>query len=479
MLRKNIAAIVLAAILTLGLPQGDALGRHEKTPRVLGAITIAPNVAPATTFKIDKKYYPSTVGPNFLPDGMLITTAGNPNVFYVRGGKKSWVIPSVLNKWLGENHYFKQEIITSIPAADFARYPQTSSVNPAYHGKVLVHPNGVQYFIDDKNRKRELSAGVRAALKIPAGNLYPTSSIHLQEFATGPKLTADRYPGGMVVYTGAYHGGRIWKIKEGADGVLHKHLYLSDYLYEADFNPDESHRALANDTRLAKHPRGINIERYPDGWAVGIGTGSYIVKGGAARLVATPQIFGAMGYTAARVRKDSPEYLNRYPKGEPIRAFKSLVATGAAATAGAPSTPTAGIDLSKVRPAIRTLITQVNELYQLAYDKDVTAEENRFWVNYVYQGEVSTREDLLAAMRRAKTTGTKPSLTSRTAVLSESTLESKWFPYLFYFVHQKEPDDAAKAYWYERIRPGDRDTIEKLGGTLQWIKENYNGATHR
>ncbi len=129
----------------------------KPTPQVLGSITIAPNVAAATKFSIDKKYYPSPVGPNFLPDGVLITTPGHPNVYYVKNGKKSWIIPGILNKWLGENHYFKQEIIISISRADFDRYPQVASVNPAYIGKILVAPNGTQYFIDDKNRKREIS----------------------------------------------------------------------------------------------------------------------------------------------------------------------------------------------------------------------------------------------------------------------------------------------------------------------------------
>lgn len=452
----------------------------KPTPQVLGSITIAPNVAAATKFAIDKKYYPSPVGPNFLPDGVMITTPGHPNVYYVKNGKKSWIIPGILNKWLGENHYFKQEIIISIPRADFDRYPQVASVNPAYIGKILVAPNGTQYFIDNKNRKREISAGVRSALKMPGGNTYPTSAAHVQEFLTGPKLTAANYPGGMIVYTGPYHGGRFWKILEGTDGKLYKHLYLSDYIYEADFNPDESLRAPAIDALLAKHPRGTNIERYPDGWPIGIGTSIYITQGGTARLVATPQIYSAMGYIPSRVRKDSPEYLIRYPKGQPIRAFKSVLATGAAATAGAPSlAPNTAYDLSKVRPAIRTLISQINELYQLAYDKDVTVDENKFWVNYVYQGEVATREDLLAAMRRAKSTGKKPTLTSRTAVLAESTLESKWFPYLFYFVHQKEASDEDKDYWYGRITPGDRETIEGLGGTIQWIKENFGGATRK
>lgn len=457
-----------------------AMGYQRAHRHVLGAVSVAPNVAAATKFSIDKKYYPSSAGPNFLPDGVLVTTPGSSNVFYVRNGKKSWVTPAVLTTWLGENHYFKREVIFSIPAADFARYPQTSSVNPAYVGKILIHPSGTQYFIDDKLRKREISASVRGALKIPGGNSYPTSAAHLQEFTTGPKLTASKYPGGMAVYTGPYHGGRFWRIKEGADGKLYKHLYLSDYIYEADFNPDESHRAQATDALLAKHPRGANIERYPDGWVVGIGSSIYVVQREQLRLITTPQLFDTMGYQKSRVRTDSPEYLKRYPHGEPIRAFKSVTATGSSATKGAPSVaPNAANDLSKVRPAIRSLIAQVNELYQLAYDGDVTAEENRFWVNYLYQGEVTTKEDLVAAMRSAAKSGQKPALTPRTAPLSEEELEQHWLPYLFYFVHQSEPSEDDTHYWYGRIAPGDRETIEGLGGTLQWIKDNLNGATRK
>lgn len=457
-----------------------AMGYQKARPQVLGAVTVAPQVAGAAKFATDKKYYPSTAGPNFLPDGVLITAPGHANVYYVRGGKKSWIIPGVLNKWLGENHYFGREIIISVSKEDFARYPQTSSVNPAYEGKILIHPNGTQYFIDDKLRKREMPGSVRSALKVPGGNAYPTSAAHLQEFKTGPKLSAASYPGGMVVYTGPYHGGRFWKMREGKDGKIYKHLYLSDYIYEADFNPDESHRAPAIDAMLAKHPRGTNIERYPDGWPIGIGSSIYVTRGGQARLITTPKLFDALGYTSRRVRKDSPEYLARYPKGEPIRAFKGIVASGSAASRGAPApAPNSAHDLHKVRPAIRTLIARVNEFYQLAYDSDVSTSENKFWVDYVYNGEVTTREDLLAAMRRAKKTGKKPPRTSRAGALDESVLESHWLPYLFYFVHQSEPSEDDNDYWYDRIKQGDRETIEGLGGTLQWVKDNLGGATRR
>jgi len=440
-------------------------------------LSAAPTVT-AASFKVDRNLYPSAVNPNFLPDGTLVKSPTSPEVFYIKGSKKSWVLPRVINRWLGENHYFKHDVILTISADDLARYPQTSSVNDIYIGKVLQHPSGTQYFIDDKLRKRQLSASVRTAFKIPGGNLYPTSAVHLREFRAGPALTkANQYPGGMVVYTGAWHGGRIWRIKEAAGGQLMKHLYLSDYIYEADANPDESMRAPADAAILARHARGANIERYPDGWVVGLGTSVYVVQQGALRLIASPEVLAAMGYKQKYVLKYHPEFLRRYPHGYSIGAFKSVIA-GQAGKGVPRAAPNTASHLIKVRPLIRTLINNVNTYYLTAYDKEPTASENRFWVNYLYNGEVNNEADLKAAMRRAAVTGRKPALTSRTAVLSSDVLKSHWFPYLFYFVHQKEPTQADKNYWYGRIRPGDRNTIEKLGGTLQWIKDNYR-VTHR
>lgn len=438
----------------------------------------AANVGTAASFKVDKNLYPSPYNPNFLPDGTLVKSPTSPEVYYLKSGKKSWVLPSIINKWLNENHYFKSDIIITISADDLARYPQIKSVNEIYIGKVLQHPDGTQYFIDDKLRKRKLSASVRAAFKMPGGNLYPTSAIHLGEFTTGPALTsAAQYPGGMVVYTGAWHGGQIWRIKEAAGGQLMKHLYLSDYIYEADGNPDESMRAPANPVILAKHSRGSNIERYPDGWTVGLSYNIYVVQRGKLRLIASPEVFAAMGYKQKYVLAQYPEFLKRYPHGYSIGAFKSVIAASAGKEQPT-AAPNTASNLTRVRPTIRTLITRVNDLYLTAYDKEPTASENKFWVDYLYNGEVNNEADLKAAMKRAAVTGKKPTLTPRTAAINLDQLKSHWFPYLFYFVHQTEPDSSDRAYWYERIKSGDRDSIEKLGGTLQWMKENL-GATRR
>jgi hypothetical protein len=437
----------------------------------------AKSVATSKSFKADKNLYPSTRNPNFLPNGTLVKSPTNPAIYFIKNGSKSWVLPKIIDRWLGENHFFKHDIVITISNDDLVRYPQTSSVNDIYIGKVLQHSDGTQYFIDDKLRKRKLSAGVRASFRIPGGNLYPTSSIHLREFKTGPALKTDLYPGGMVVYTGAWHGGQIWRIKEASGGKLMKHLYLSDYIYEADGNPDESMRAPADAARLARHSRGSNIERYPDGWVVGLSNNIYVVQGGKLRLVASPGIFAAMGYKQKYVLKHYPEFLKRYPHGYSIGAFKTMVA-GSAGKGQPKAAPNTASHLTKVRPHIRTLINRVNDYYLTAFDKEPTSSENKFWVDYIYNGDVNNEADLKAIMKRAAITGRKPSRTSRTAKISLDKLKSHWFLYLFYFVHQKEPSEADKNYWYSRIRSGDRDTIGKLGETLQWLKDT-TGATSR
>jgi hypothetical protein len=99
-------------------------------------------------------------------------------------------------------------------------------------------------------------------------------------------------------------------------------------------------------------------------------------------------------------------------------------------------------------------------------------------VDYIYNGEVNNEADLRTAMQRAAVTGNKPARTSWTAEIGSEKLKSHWFPYLFYFTHQKDPDEADKDYWYGRIDSGDRNTIEKLGGTIQWLKDQ-EGKTRR
>lgn len=439
----------------------------------------APVVVPAASaFAAERALYASPHNPNFLPDGMLIKGPTKGDVYYIKDGKKSWVLPSILSRWFGEAHFFSSDFVITVTDADLARYPQTTSVNPLYIGKVLQHPNGSQFYIDDKLRKRPLSTAVRNALKFPAKNLYPTTAAHLAEFKTGPALKSDKQPGGMIIFDGPFHGGRIWRLKEASDGVITKRLYLGDYFYEAEYYPDESQRVAVSAEELARYRRGTNIGTYPNGWIVSLNNQRYVFQGGKLRLIGSNEIFNAFGYNPKYVLTAFSQFYKNTAHGQPIGAFKNIIAKNIQLVGSPTTAASSASNLTKVRPHIRALIADLNNLALSIYDREITVPENKFWVDWLYNGEAQNKDQLVAAMKRAVATGKLPARTSRTAVLAEGTLETKWFPYLFYFVHQKEPNDDDRDYWFDRIRPGDRDTIEKLGGTLQWLKDT-SGLTHK
>jgi hypothetical protein len=456
-----------------------AMGYQKVHPTGTVLASISPVIVPpVATFTTEKALYASPYNPNFLPDGMLVKSVSKADVYYIQDGKKSLVLPNILQRWFGEAHFFKGDFVIVLTDADLARYPQSAAVNPLYVGKVLKHPDGSQFYIDDKFRKRPLSAAARTKLKFPGKNLYPTTATHLAQFKTGPALTGDKQPGGMIIYDGPFHGGRIWRLEEASDGVITKRLYLGDYFYEAEYYPDESQRVAVSLMELARYRRGSNIGIYPDGWIVSLNNQRYVFQDGKLRLIGSNEIFNAFGYNARYVLTAFSQFYKNAPYGQPIGAFKNIIAKNIQLVSTPQAAPSSAATLIKVRPEIRTLISTLNTIALPIYDRELTIAENQFWVDWLYNGEAQTKDQLLTAMKRHVATGVFPARTSRTAVLAESILETKWFPYLFYFVHQKDPNEDDRDYWFSRITPGDRDTIEKLGGTLQWLKDTA-GLTHK
>lgn len=449
--------------------------------KTTGSITTTSTVLPASDFKIDTKYYPSPVNPNFLPDGTLVKAKNKPQIYYLRNGKKSWIMDSIVSQWLSEAHYFDRDVIISISETDLDRYPQVTSVNPYYVGKILRHPDGRQFFIDDQLRKRPLSSSVRSALNYPSRNLYPTSAGHLSEFKTGSAITrTDIHPGGTVTYNGAYHGGTVWRIEENDSGKLTKRLYLQDYIYEAEGYPWSSQILPVSDAELERYARGSNIERYPNGWVVGVNNKTSVVRDGKLRHITALELFDAMGYSHKYVLDVYPEFLERYPQTTPIAAFKTLK-FGTSSGSGS-STEDEYDDyastLVELRPSARDLIRNVNDTYLSVFDKQITADANKFWVDYVYKGEAQSKRELIVAMEETRDTGTRPSFTPRKTAIDEDLLKNRWFSYLFYYVWHEEPSQAAQDYWHSRIGPSDIRTIYKLGGAIQWLKDTQN-KTHQ
>lgn len=432
--------------------------------------------APAVSgFKVSSSLYPSPYGPNFLPEGTLIKSTTSPQVYYVVGGKRSYVLPSILDRWLTEAHFFDHNVVVTVSPQDFARYVPTSAKNPTFIGKVLQHPTGSQFYIDDKYRKRPLSATVRKQLKFPSGNLYAVSTALLAEFPTGPALTGAKQPGGMIIYDGPYHGGRIWRLQELSGGQIAKRLYLADRFYEAEYYPDENQRVGVSATQLAQYVRGANIETYPNGWVVGLNTSTYVVNAGRLRHITSPAIFTAMGYRTTNIQTAFPEFLKQLGRGENISAFKGVVDSRGVATsnpAPAPST-TATSGLTRINATMRYAITQINPIYRSVFDKEVTASENQFWADHIFAGEVRNETELRAAMNLAKSTGTKPGRTCRTCGIDADTLKNRWFPYLFHYTWLKNPSADDTTFWHARVDAG-RNTIQLLDSNIQWLKQSEN-----
>lgn len=133
-----------------------------------------------------------------------------------------------------------------------------------------------------------------------------------------------------------------------------------------------------------------------------------------------------------------------------------------------PKTATAA-DL-RVPPESRRLIQNVNTLFLQIYDRNPTPAENTFWVDYLYKGEAQTEAAFLAALKQAKATGRRPTITSRDAELPPERLLT-YVNFLFYYVFGRFPDGEEKAFWDDRVNSGLRKTITDLGGNMQYLKD--------
>lgn len=420
--------------------------------------------------------FPSSYGTDKLPDGFLIKQTGSSDIYIIRSGKKSLIFRPIFDRWVKEAHYFKGDVVITLPASEMKKYPSAPPRNLLYMGRILS-ANGRRYFIDDKLRRRSISPKVQAALKYPARNVYTVPQGLLDAFPDGPAITrTDRHPGGTVMYRGAYHGGIVYLIT----GDDTKREFLQDYAYETRGYPWSSQIIPVSPEELARYKRGPHISTYPDGWVVGKGSRIYLTQGDKLRWIASNAIFQAMKYNSKYVLRVFPEFLKNYAEGDPVTAFKGILtavsessANTAKDTAAAGRSSTASL---RVPPETRRLISQVNVLFLPVYDRNPTAAENAFWVDYLYKGEAQTEEAFVSALKDAKVTGARPAITSRDVELPPEKLK-KYVSFLFYYVFGRIPDEGEKTFWDQRVDSGLRKTITDLGGNMQYLKER--GMTKR
>ena len=429
------------------------------------------------------EFAPSPYGRGKLPDGFLIQAKGRPEVYVIRGGKKSLIYRPILDRWLTEAHYFKHDVIVTLSPAELATYRDAPARNAFSMGRILTVEGKKKFFIDDRLRRRPISPAVQAALKYPSRNVYKVPASIVNEFPVGPAVTrTDRHPGGTVLYRGAYHGGVVYLIR----GDDTKHEFLHDYAYETMGFPWSSQILPVSPEELARYKRGAHVSTYPDGWVVGKGSRVYVTQSGKLRWIASNELFRALKYNPKYILRVFPEFFRNYEPGDPVTAFKDVSVTVSEdavrtaqqiATGRTAGTSAEGVTASlRVPQRVRQLIASVNALFLSVYDRNPTASENKFWVDYLYKGEAQTEEEFLAALKETKGSGERPTITSRTAVLEPEKLLG-YVNFLFYYVHGRFPDEGEKAYWDERVRSGIRKTIEDLGGNIQYLKDQ--GFTKR
>ncbi len=304
----------------------------------------------------------------------------------------------------------------------------------------------------------------------------------LDSFPDAPAVTrTDVHPGGTVVYYGAYHGGKVFLITDGNK----KREFLEDYIYEAMGFPWSSQILPVSAAELARYGRGPHIGTYPDGWILKKGNYYYLTQGGALRWITGTQIIAAMGYNLKYAFSAYPQFYAQHSWGQPIISFGAAKATITASgleTAkrniyGAASPGVAAVPgASRMPPEVAKLMNELNTIFLTIYDRDPTAAENKFWLDYLYKGEAQTKAALVAALKGALATGKMPSITPRNAEIGQEKL-LRYVDFLFYFVFGRFPDTEEKNFWRDRVTSGLRRTIEDLGGNMQYLKEQ--GLTRR
>lgn len=416
--------------------------------------------------------YPSPYGKNKLPDGFLIQAKGKEDVYVIRGGKKSLIYRPILDRWLKEAHYFKRDVIVKVSAAEFATYPDAPPRNAFSMGRILTMGE-TRYFIDDRLRRRPISKAVAAALKYPGRNVYTVPAGILNAFPEGPTVTrTDRHPGGTVMYHGAYHGGKVYLIRNDDT----KHEYLQDYAYETMGFPWSSQILPTTAAELARYKRGAHISTYPDGWIVGIGGNRFLVQGGKLRWIASQALFDALGYNPKYALTVFPEFFKNYQVGQPVTAFKNVRATVTQASADrAASLARAPGNFAGLSAETQKLLAEVNRLFLEVYDRNPSREENKFWVNYISAVKPRSARALQQTMATTRNTGALPALPKTTnaqdlKVPPESRRLIQNVNALFLSTYDRNPTPAENTFWVDYLYKGDVQTEEDFLVALRAVK---------
>lgn len=371
--------------------------------------------------------------------------------------------------------------VYEVPASVLNAFPEGPPVTRTDRhpgGTVMYHGpyhGGIVYLIRGDDTKHEfLQDYAYETMGFPwSSQILPTTAAELARYKRGAHIST--YPDGWVISIGGNHflvaGGKLRWIASKAlfDSLGYNTKYVLTVFPEFFKNyavgrPVTAFKATRAAVSQASADRAASL--------LGVTGGFEGLSDEQQKLLAQVNQLFLEVYDRNPSREENKFWVNYISAKKPRTARALLVAMAKARAAGelpklAETTSTEDL---RVPPESRRLIRNVNSLFLQVYDRNPTPAENKFWVDYLYKGEAQTEREFIAALKRAKAAGKRPTITSRDAELSPEQL-LKYVNFLFYFVFGRLPDGEEKAFWDDRVNSGLRKTITDLGGNMQYLKD--------
>lgn len=241
-----------------------------------------------------------------LPDGTVVVNASTTEPFLIRKGERRPMSPAVRASLVSD-----PAKILHVQPADLDVYPIGEPVRfPNF--SLIATPTGTRYLLVGDQKRRFTSAKVFTALGFQEDELIEANETDLEEYTDGPDISEhSRYPLGLLAKDTR---GTYWYIENDVRHMITHPLYLKLYFR------GRPARAL-KPTDLARFPisepyhlRDGELVRGETSAAV------YVIEHGRRRVIASEELFLAMGYRWNNVLIIPNSVLETHPLGEPLAA---------------------------------------------------------------------------------------------------------------------------------------------------------------
>lgn len=239
-----------------------------------------------------------------LPDGTVVANASTTQHFLIRKGERRPLSPAVSASLVSDPAKILQVHPSDLdvyPVGDPVRFPNFS---------LIETPTGTRYLLVGEQKRRFTSVKVFTALGFQEDELVEANEADLEEYAHGPDISErSRYPLGLLAKDPR---GTYWYIENDVRHAVDHPLYLKLYFRG----------------RPARALKATDLSRFPisepyrlrDGELVRGETHAavYVIEHGYRRVIASEELFLALGYHWNNVLTIPDRVLNAHPLGEPL-----------------------------------------------------------------------------------------------------------------------------------------------------------------